>query len=228
VRLLRRIVLVLLLTPSLATAQSPAPRDQRAIAALQQSLATMGSVPADSIAVGTLTFVAGSTSQGGTIRVLNRGSNRPPGQRPFRLPQLARGLLSFWGGDEPAAQREQLQVHRLRARRRGRRIGLRQFRVPQPHCAPGALQPPRSHRRLHRSTRSRSTATPTSPTTRSTPWTHSASPASPSAHAALPSASGAPAGATAPGRWGATFSPARAYLLLLTHRGGQRPSMGNP
>ncbi|HXN25214.1 MAG TPA: hypothetical protein VOA41_20965 [Candidatus Dormibacteraeota bacterium] len=65
-----------------ATAQQPPPastpqRDPQAITVLTQSIAAMGgSVPSDSVATGTVTLVAGSRTETGTIRILTRGSDQ--------------------------------------------------------------------------------------------------------------------------------------------------------
>jgi hypothetical protein len=60
-------------------AVQPAPqptRDPQAVATLQQSIAAMGStVPSDSVATGTVTVVAGSETDQGTIRILTRADN---------------------------------------------------------------------------------------------------------------------------------------------------------
>lgn len=58
------------------TASSPV-RDLRAVAALQQSVAAMGGkVPSDSTATGTVSIVAGSETNQGTIRILTRGTQQ--------------------------------------------------------------------------------------------------------------------------------------------------------
>lgn len=57
-----------------ANAQTTPARDPTAIALLQSSIAAMAtSVPADSVASGTVQIVAGSKTDNGTIRVLTRG-----------------------------------------------------------------------------------------------------------------------------------------------------------
>ncbi|MGH9858489.1 MAG: hypothetical protein ACRD5F_00540, partial [Candidatus Acidiferrales bacterium] len=59
--------------PVTTFSQSPAPRDPRAIAILQQSFAAMGgAVPGDCVATGTITIEAGSSSESGSIRILAR------------------------------------------------------------------------------------------------------------------------------------------------------------
>lgn len=66
-------VSILVLSRGLAAQQTPQ-RDAQAVAILQQSLVAMGgTVPTDSVATGTITVVAGSTSETGTIRILSRG-----------------------------------------------------------------------------------------------------------------------------------------------------------
>jgi hypothetical protein len=51
-------------------------RDPQAVAALQQSVAAMGStVPSDSVASGTVTIIAGAETDQGTIRILTRADN---------------------------------------------------------------------------------------------------------------------------------------------------------
>lgn len=58
-------------------AQDSPPRDMRAVAILQQSVAAMGgAAPADSVASGRITIVAGSKTDAGTIRILSRGLNQ--------------------------------------------------------------------------------------------------------------------------------------------------------
>jgi hypothetical protein len=52
-------------------------RDPQAVTVLNQSIAAMGgSVPADSVATGTVTIIAGSRIDMGTIRILTRGSDQ--------------------------------------------------------------------------------------------------------------------------------------------------------
>jgi len=58
------------------TAKAPV-RDQQAIAVLQQSFAAMGrTLPADSLATGTVTIVEGSNTHEGTIRITTRGHDQ--------------------------------------------------------------------------------------------------------------------------------------------------------
>ena len=76
--LLLFVLIVSLLLPCTATvvAQTPV-RDPQAITVLTQAIAAMGgSVPSDSTATGTVTLVAGSTTETGTARILTRGSNQ--------------------------------------------------------------------------------------------------------------------------------------------------------
>src|SRR6202022_1643020 len=72
------LVVALLSIPVVAAQQPstpPAPqRDPQALAILQRSLTAMGGrVPADSVAIGTIALVEGSTRQTGTIRMTTRG-----------------------------------------------------------------------------------------------------------------------------------------------------------
>ena len=72
---------VLVLAP-LVTAQSQStttavPRDAAATNLLQQSITAMGgSAPADSTATGTITYVAGSLDETGTIQIQTRGTGQ--------------------------------------------------------------------------------------------------------------------------------------------------------
>jgi outer membrane lipoprotein-sorting protein len=66
----------LLAQQSTQTATTPA-RDPQAVAVLQQSFAAMGkTLPADSVATGTVTIVEGSRTEEGTIRVATRGPDQ--------------------------------------------------------------------------------------------------------------------------------------------------------
>jgi hypothetical protein len=61
-------------------------RDPQAVSLLQASLNAMGgTVPADSVATGSVTMVAGSQTSTGTIRILTRGANQSSEQ--ITLPQ---------------------------------------------------------------------------------------------------------------------------------------------
>lgn len=81
---LSRAVYFILMAQFAAAQQSPpgsSPaqpiRDPRAVAALQQAVLTMGTaVPSDSTALGTVTIVAGSKTEQGTIRILTRGTGQ--------------------------------------------------------------------------------------------------------------------------------------------------------
>jgi hypothetical protein len=56
---------------------APPPRDQQAVAVLQQCFAAMGgALPADSVATGTVTIIEGSRTEEGTLRVATRGSDQ--------------------------------------------------------------------------------------------------------------------------------------------------------
>ncbi len=60
-----------------AQTQAAPPQDPQAISVLQQSVAAMGTtVPSDSTATGTITTVAGSLTENGTITILSRGTNQ--------------------------------------------------------------------------------------------------------------------------------------------------------
>jgi hypothetical protein len=65
---------------SLAQTSSSAPsptRDPQAVAVLQQSVVAMGTtIPSDSTATGTITTIAGSLTENGTITILTRGTNQ--------------------------------------------------------------------------------------------------------------------------------------------------------
>jgi hypothetical protein len=63
---------------SRAQATAPAPvRDAQATALLQGSITAMGqTIPSDSVATGTVTILAGSDTEQGTIRILTRGASQ--------------------------------------------------------------------------------------------------------------------------------------------------------
>jgi hypothetical protein len=64
-------------TQQTSATQPTVQRDPQAIAALQQAVAAMGgNVPADSVATGTVTLVAGSETDQGGIRLLTRGTSQ--------------------------------------------------------------------------------------------------------------------------------------------------------
>lgn len=67
-----------LATIAQVSAAQPRPpvRDPQAVAILNKSLAAMGGAPADSVATGKITIVAGSLTTQGTVRVLTRGLNQ--------------------------------------------------------------------------------------------------------------------------------------------------------
>jgi hypothetical protein len=72
------ICFVFILQTSAAQTQTTTPtKDPQAIAVLQQSVVAMGTtVPSDSTATGTITTVAGSLTENGTITILTRGTNQ--------------------------------------------------------------------------------------------------------------------------------------------------------
>jgi hypothetical protein len=71
------LVLAPLVTAQSQTTTTAVPRDATAAGLLQQSIAAMGgSAPADSTATGTITYVAGSLSETGTIQILTRGTGQ--------------------------------------------------------------------------------------------------------------------------------------------------------
>ena len=68
---------VSLLAQQLTQTTTAPTRDQQAIAVLQQSFAAMGkTLPADSVATGMVTIIAGTRTETGTIRILTRGSDQ--------------------------------------------------------------------------------------------------------------------------------------------------------
>lgn len=89
-----------------AQSQSPSPttglRDSTAVALLQQSVAAMGgSAPADSTATGTITYIAGSLGETGTIQILTRGTGQtleeiitPHVNRTIVYSQLAASVIN--------------------------------------------------------------------------------------------------------------------------------------
>jgi hypothetical protein len=86
------------------TAQTPA-RDPQAIAVLQQSVVAMGTTtPSDSTATGTITTVAGSLTENGTITILTRGTNQTSEQ--IQTPHgstviYSQGQASYGAGATP-------------------------------------------------------------------------------------------------------------------------------
>jgi hypothetical protein len=69
---------LLFVSPSPPQQASPAPTsDPQAVAAIQQAAIAMGgSAPSDSTATGTITTVAGSPTENGTITILTRGTDQ--------------------------------------------------------------------------------------------------------------------------------------------------------
>ncbi len=56
---------------------TPLERDAQALSVLKQSFAAMGgALPTDTLATGTITIVAGSTTKSGTVRILSRGTDQ--------------------------------------------------------------------------------------------------------------------------------------------------------
>src|SRR5467141_1372305 len=75
-RLVLSFLLIIASSPRLNSQQatSMVQRDPQAVTVLTQSIAAMGgSVPTDSVASGTVTLVAGSLTETGTIGILTRG-----------------------------------------------------------------------------------------------------------------------------------------------------------
>jgi hypothetical protein len=70
-------------TPSTATSTAPK-RDLQAVTLLQKSVSAMGAMPSDSTATGSVTTIAGSLTQQGTVTILTRGSNETSIQ--FQMP----------------------------------------------------------------------------------------------------------------------------------------------
>ncbi len=76
--------------PQQAFAPQPI-RDPQAVAALQQAVAAMGAaIPSDSVATGTVTIVAGTETDQGTIRILTRGTNQTLEEEEIDTPQAVR------------------------------------------------------------------------------------------------------------------------------------------
>jgi hypothetical protein len=62
---------------STVTSPTPPARDPQAVSILTQAITAMGGAPpTDSVATGTVTIVAGSTTENGTIRILTRASDQ--------------------------------------------------------------------------------------------------------------------------------------------------------
>jgi hypothetical protein len=75
---------------------TPVQRDPQAVALLQSSVKAMGgTVPADSVATGNVTIVAGSQTSTGTIRILTRGTSQSSEQ--ITLPQSSYSV-TYSGG----------------------------------------------------------------------------------------------------------------------------------
>ena len=86
----------LFLFQSAVQTAAPVQRDPQAIALLQSSVKAMGgTVPADSVATGNVTIVAGSQTSTGTIRILTRGTNQSSEQ--ITLPQSSYSV-TYSGG----------------------------------------------------------------------------------------------------------------------------------
>src|SRR5437667_11996911 len=66
-------------------------RDPQALAVLQSSIASMGALPADSNATGTVTIVEGSSTSAGTIQIQTRGLDQSSEQ--LQLPSASRLLI---------------------------------------------------------------------------------------------------------------------------------------
>ena len=69
-------------------------RDPQALAVMQQSLASMGTPPADSTAAGTITTTAGTRTESGAITILTRGTN----QTSEQVSTPHGGILVYSGG----------------------------------------------------------------------------------------------------------------------------------
>jgi hypothetical protein len=86
----------LFLFQSAVQTATPVQRDPQAVALLQSSLKAMGgTVPADSVATGNVTIVAGSQTSTGTIRILTRGTNQS--SERITLPQSSYSV-TYSGG----------------------------------------------------------------------------------------------------------------------------------
>src|SRR5260370_37413169 len=66
-------------------------RDPQTLAVLQSSIASMGALPRDSTASGTVTIVEGSSTSSGTMQIQTRGLDQSSEQ--FRLPGTIRLLV---------------------------------------------------------------------------------------------------------------------------------------
>lgn len=71
-----RVAISLFLCLCLQVAPPPAPTDTQALAILKQSLASFGSLPSDSTALGSVSLVAGSDAQIGSIQIQTRGTDQ--------------------------------------------------------------------------------------------------------------------------------------------------------
>jgi hypothetical protein len=100
----RALVLVICSSiPAFAAAQQPPTstpqRDAQAVAVLSQSISIMGRVPpTDSVATGTVTIVAGSSTNTGTVRILTRGTDQTSEEiqtsQPLKKVVYSRGMAS--------------------------------------------------------------------------------------------------------------------------------------
>jgi hypothetical protein len=71
------VLVPLLLAPASNLAQQVPQRDPQAVAALSSAIKALGgNPPADSVATGQVTLVAGSLTEAGTIRILTRGASQ--------------------------------------------------------------------------------------------------------------------------------------------------------
>jgi hypothetical protein len=90
------------------TAYAPA-RDPQAVLLLQASIKAMGgSVPADSVATGTITIVLGPDTTSGTIRILTKGTNQSSEQ--IQLPNETRTVTYSDGAAQENAGPTNLNI----------------------------------------------------------------------------------------------------------------------
>jgi hypothetical protein len=108
--------LFLITDSSAGIPQTPAPtttapqRDPQAVALLQQSVSVMGMPPSDSTATGSVTTIAGSLTQQGTVTILTRGLAQTSIQ--FQMPDNSWTVV-FAGGQANKVETAQTTVYPL-------------------------------------------------------------------------------------------------------------------
>jgi hypothetical protein len=92
-RVIPLLAAIFLYSAQSSSQQTPAPaqRDPQALAVLQSSIVSMGVLPRDSTASGTVTIVEGSSTSSGTIQIQTRGLDQTSEQ--LQLPSISRVVV---------------------------------------------------------------------------------------------------------------------------------------